>query len=79
MSIIRSGPAKFIIFPSGEGVLGPEVTLYESGLVHFKTAFEETTTHIIMCEVVWDMVDAVPPRLAEVRPLRGGDDNGKSE
>lgn len=80
MSIIRSGQAKYIFFPNGMGAISPEVTIYESGVVHFKTPFEETTTHVLMCEVVWNMVEdeSMRPKLAEVRPLRGegDDDNG---
>lgn len=55
--ILKQGPAARVIFFSfsdeGTYVDGAQVTLYESGIVHIVAPYEETTTHLQNCEIIW--------------------------
>lgn len=54
MNIFKQGKAAAILFPIlMDGIEDVEVTIYENGIVHFKTDNEETTTHLNHCEVLW--------------------------
>lgn len=55
--ILKQGPAARVIFFSfgdeGTYVDGARVTLFDSGIVHIVAPFEETTTHLQNCEIIW--------------------------
>jgi len=57
MKIIREGLAMRVNFfyPGEEGTCidHADVTLYENGIVHIRSAEEETTTHLQNCEILW--------------------------
>ena len=57
MRILKKGHAMRIIFfcPGEEGtyVDNAFVTLYENGILHIRSAQEETTTTLQNCEVLW--------------------------
>lgn len=42
-------------YPGEEGTYidNAAVTIYENGIVHLKSALEETTTHLQNCEILW--------------------------
>jgi hypothetical protein len=55
--ILKHANAQRVIFfyPGEEGtyVDNPVVTLFENGVVHIRSANEETTTHLQHCEILW--------------------------
>lgn len=55
--ILKQGVAMRVIFfyPGEEGtyIENPFVTLLENGVVHIQSSFEETTTHLRNCEILW--------------------------
>ena len=84
MKIIKKGQAMRVIFfyPGEEGtyVDNANVTLYENGIVHMKSAQEETTTHLQNIEILWNFEVEGEDRANKVRLLkpkegRAGDDS----
>ncbi|MCM2278736.1 MAG: hypothetical protein NDJ89_11735 [Oligoflexia bacterium] len=74
MKIIKKGAAMRVIFfyPGEEGtyVDNAEVTLYENGIIHIRSAQEETTTHLQNCEILWRFETDAEDRANKVRLLK---------
>lgn len=55
--ILKKGSAMRVVFfyPGEEGAYidDVEVTIFQNGIVHLKNRWEETTTHLQNCEIVW--------------------------
>ncbi|MEN9722637.1 MAG: hypothetical protein RJB38_623 [Pseudomonadota bacterium] len=55
--VLKKGHAMRVVFfyPGEEGTYidHADVTIYENGIVHLKSALEETTTHLQNCEILW--------------------------
>jgi hypothetical protein len=82
-NILKKGPAMRVIFfyPGEEGtyVDHAEVTLYSNGIVHIKSAQEETTTHLQNCEILWTYEVDAEDRTTKVRLLKSREtDPGKA-
>lgn len=64
MTIVREGLCKLAIFfyPSGDSnsMMDAQVTLYDNGLIHLKTDFEDIHSHIHNCELIWDFKSREP-------------------
>lgn len=72
---LKKGNAARVIFfyPGEEGtyVDNAQVTVYENGIVHLKSANEETTTHLQNCEILWRFeVEAEDRAASKVRLLK---------
>ena len=77
LPILRKGNAFRVIFfyPGEEGtyVENAEVTLFVNGIVHFKTANEESTTYLQNCEILWTSQQVSPDAsVSKVRLLKTG-------
>ncbi len=78
LRVLKRGQAMRVIFfyPGEEGtyVDNAEVTLFENGLVHLRSALEETTTHLQNCEILWrfrvEAEDRVGPGGSKIRLLK---------
>jgi hypothetical protein len=74
VKIMKKGSAMRVIFfyPGEEGtyVDNANVTLYENGIVHIKSAQEETTTHLQNCEILWHFEVEGEDRSSKVRLLK---------
>lgn len=59
-------------YPGEEGtyVDNAEVTLYDNGIVHIKSAQEESTTHLQNCEILWKFEVEAEDRTQKVRLLK---------
>lgn len=72
LPIFRQGPAVMVILqPSDEFIDHAEVIVYENGMVSIVTAFEDITTHISSCEILWTHIypeDGTPPRKLRALP-----------
>ena len=57
LQVLRRGHAMRVVFfyPGEEGTYidNADVTIFENGIVHLKSALEETTTHLQNCEILW--------------------------
>lgn len=77
MKALKKGTAMRVIFfyPGEEGtyVDNANVTLYENGIVHIKSAQEETTTHLQNCEILWNFETEAEDRSNKVRLLKPKD------
>ncbi len=73
LKVLRKGNAMRVIFfyPGEEGtyVDNAEVTLFENGIIHIRSALEETTTHLGNCEILW-RYDEGEDRTSKVRLLK---------
>lgn len=58
--ILRIGRAERVHFyyPGEDGTFieHADVTLYESGVIHIQAKHEETTTHLVHCEIIWNVI-----------------------
>jgi hypothetical protein len=84
LPILRQGHAHRMVFfyPGEEGtyVENVEVTLFVNGIVHFKSANEESTTHLQNCEILWTSEPtAIEDRSAKVRLLKPGSPRSEFE
>lgn len=74
MRILKKGHAMRVIFfyPGEEGtyVDNAEVTLYENGIIHIRSAQEETTTHLQNCEILWRFEIDAEDRANKLRLLK---------
>jgi hypothetical protein len=74
MAVIKRAPAMRVIFfyPGEEGtyVDGAFVTLFENGIVHIQSPFEETTTHLQNCEILWQFETEAEDRVSKIRLLK---------
>ncbi|MCM2324107.1 MAG: hypothetical protein NDJ90_12675 [Oligoflexia bacterium] len=59
-------------YPGEEGtyVDNAEVTLYENGIIHIRSAQEETTTHLQNCEILWRFETDADDRANKLRLLK---------
>ena len=79
LGVLKKGMAQRVVFfyPGEEGtyVDNAEVTLFENGIVHIKTGFEEATTSIGSCEILWRFEGGLShgERANNVRLLRPGE------
>lgn len=59
LGILRVGRAERVHFyyPGEDGTFieNADVTLYESGVIHIQAKHEETTTHLVHCEIIWNV------------------------
>ena len=87
LRVLRKGHAMRVIFfyPGEEGTYidNAEVTIYENGIVHLKSALEETTTHLQNCEILWRFnVEAEdrnsPNKIRLLKPRGEADDSSKN-
>ncbi len=86
LRVLRQGLAARVIFfyPGEEGTYidHAEVILYENGIVHIRSAHEESTTHLQNCEILWAYeTETAEERNTKVRLLKpkGGKDSPKRE
>lgn len=74
VKILKRGHAMRVIFfyPGEEGtyVDNAEVTLYENGIIHIRSAQEETTTHLQNCEILWRFETEAEDRANKLRLLK---------
>ncbi|MBU6374559.1 MAG: hypothetical protein KGQ59_01055 [Bdellovibrionales bacterium] len=83
LPVLRKGHAMRVIFfyPGEEGTYidNASVTVYENGIVHLKSALEETTTHLQNCEILWTFKNEAEDRNSpsKIRLLKSR--NGESE
>ena len=72
-------------YPGEEGTYidNADVTIYENGIVHLKSALEETTTHLQNCEILWRFNVEAEDRnsMSKIRLLkpRGGEADDPSK
>lgn len=74
VKILKKGHAMRVIFfyPGEEGtyVDNAQVILYENGIVHIRSAQEETTTMLQNCEILWNFELEADERQPKVRLLK---------
>jgi hypothetical protein len=74
VKVLKKGPAMRVIFfyPGEEGtyVDNAEVTLFENGIIHIRSAQEETTTHLQNCEILWRFEVDAEDRANKLRLLK---------
>jgi hypothetical protein len=75
LRVLRQGLAARVIFfyPGEEGTYidHAEVTLYENGIVHIRSAHEESSTHLQNCEILWAYeLETADDRSQKVRLLK---------
>ena len=78
LKILKQGPAMRVVFfyPSEEGTYmdNVHVTLYTNGIVSLSSKYEQMTTHLRSCEILWTFETGEegkdPPnlRILKVRP-----------
>ncbi len=79
--VLKSGPASRVVFfyqgEEGTYVDDVYVTVYENAIVHIRSPYEETTTHLQNCEILWRFA-AQPQdqRSSKLRLLKGKEKEG---
>ena len=70
--VLKKGPASRVVFfyqgEEGTYVDDVFVTVYENSIVHIRSPFEETTTHLQNCEILWQF--ASQPQDQRISKLR---------
>ena len=87
LQVLRKGHAMRVIFfyPGEEGTYidNAEVTIYENGIVHLRSAIEETTTHLQNCEILWrfnvEAEDRNSPNKIRLLKPRTGETSGEAD
>tara|TARA_Y100000590_G_scaffold450145_1_gene589361 strand:- start:1651 stop:1962 length:312 start_codon:yes stop_codon:yes gene_type:complete len=71
--VVKTGRADRVVFyyPGEEGTYLEDVyvTLYKNGSLFLKSEFEEVSTHILNCEVIWNVKKEQKP-VSTLRLLR---------
>ena len=82
--VLKSGPASRVVFfyqgEEGTYVDDVHVKVFENGIVNIESAYEETTTHLQNCEILWKF--ATQPqdtRASKLRLLRKDEDTRGGE
>lgn len=74
LRVLKKGLAQRVIFfyPGEEGTYidNAQVTLYENGILHIRSAQEETTTTLQNCEVLWNFESDADDRTGKLRLLK---------